>query len=64
VVRTGQMIGGKVLMRLPSGFGQFDMNDDGIAWIGTFQSRVTSVVFSRTRDENEDTRDRDSNHRQ
>jgi hypothetical protein len=26
VVRTGQMMGGKVLMRLPSGFGQFDTN--------------------------------------
>ena len=33
VVRTGQVIDGKVLMRLPSGLGQFDMNDDAIVWI-------------------------------
>lgn len=63
VVRTGQVIDGKVLMRLPSGLGQFDMNDDAIVWIGTFPSRSTAVVFSRTRGESEDSQDRDSNDR-
>ena len=62
VVRTGEVIDGKVLMRLPSGLGQFDMNDDAIVWIGTFPSRSTAVVFSRTRSESEDTQDRDSHH--
>jgi hypothetical protein len=57
VVRTSQTIGGKVLVSLPRGLGQFDMNDDGIVWIGTFQSRATSVVFSRTRDEHEGRRE-------
>jgi hypothetical protein len=63
VVRTGQVIDGKVLMRLPSGLGQLDMNDDAIVWIGTFPSRRTAVVLSRTRGESEGTQDRDSNHR-
>ena len=53
VVRTGQTIGGKLLMRLPNGLGQFDMNEDAIAWIGTFPSRNTAVVVSRFRSENE-----------
>ena len=63
VVRTGQVIDGKELMRLPIALGQFDMNDDAIVWIGTFPSRSTAVVFSRTRGESEDAQDRDSNHR-
>jgi hypothetical protein len=63
VVRTGQVIDGKGLMRLPNGLGQFDMNDDAIVWIGTFSSRSTAVVFSRVRGESEDTQNRDSNHR-
>ena len=52
-----------MLTRLPTGFGQFDMNEDGFVWIGGFPSRATAVVFSRTRDENEDLQERDSNHR-
>jgi hypothetical protein len=60
VVRTGEIIAGKTLTRLPVGFGQFDMSDDGIVWIGTFQSRSTSVVFSRTRDEHDGGSERDS----
>ena len=63
VVRTGEVIGDKVLTRLPTVFGQFDMNDHGIVWIGTFPSRATAVVFSRTCGENDDIHDRDSNHR-
>jgi hypothetical protein len=47
VVRTGQMISGKVLTKLPIAFGQFDMNEDGVVWIGSFPSRATAVVFSR-----------------
>jgi hypothetical protein len=63
VVRTGQVIGDKVLTRLPTGFGQFDMNENGVVWIGSFPSRATAVVFSRTRDVNEDIQDGDSTER-
>jgi hypothetical protein len=54
VVRTGDVIGGKVLTRLPQ-FGQgkqFDMNENGILWIGTF-GLAKAVIFSRILDENE-----------
>jgi hypothetical protein len=54
VVRTGQVIDGRELMRLPSGLGQFDMNGDAIVWIGTFPSRSTAVVLSRIRGESEE----------
>lgn len=47
VVRTGQVVGGRTLTRLPGGFGQLDMNEQALAWIGTFQSRATGVVLSR-----------------
>jgi len=47
VVRTGDVVGGKVLTNLPSGFGQLDMNSTAVAWIGTFPSRATAVVLSR-----------------
>jgi hypothetical protein len=30
------------------------MNEDGVAWIGTFPSHATSVVFSRVRGEDRD----------
>jgi len=53
VARTGQVIGGKVLTGLPTALGQFEMNEDGIVWIGTFPSRATSVVFSRIGGRNE-----------
>ena len=54
VVRTGQLVDGKVLVALPTAFGQLDMNEDGVAWIGTFPSHATSVVFSRVRGEDHD----------
>ena len=47
VVRTGQVIDGKVLTRLPAAFGQFEMNEHGIVWIGSFAPRASAVVFSR-----------------
>jgi hypothetical protein len=47
VVRTGDVVGGKVLTNLPSGLGQLDMNGTELAWIGTFPSRATAVVLSR-----------------
>jgi hypothetical protein len=51
VARTGQLVDGQVLVALPTAFGQFDMNDEGVVWIGTFPSRATAVVFSRVRGE-------------
>ena len=59
VVRTGETIGGKVLTRLPNQFGQFDMNDDGVVWIGRFAGNTSAVVFSTTGDENEEAPGRD-----
>jgi len=55
VVRTGQVIGGKVLTRLStdtSGLNQFDMNEDAVVWIGTFQGNAKAIVFSRIASEN------------
>lgn len=48
VVRTGDVIGGKVLTRLPDvGVGnQFDMNENGVLWVGTF-GIAKAVVYSR-----------------
>jgi hypothetical protein len=48
VVRTGDVIGAKVLTRLPQ-FGQgnlFDMNENGVLWVGSF-GPAKAVVFSR-----------------
>ena len=62
VVRTGQVIDGRVLTRLPTlptGLGQFEMNEDGVLWIGSFPSRAAAVIFSSIRHENQDTHDRD-----
>jgi hypothetical protein len=64
VVRTGQVIDGKVLTRLPAIFGQFAMNEDGVAWIGSFGPRTTAVVFSRIGSQAEDIDGRDLNSRQ
>ncbi len=53
VVRTGDVIGGSVLTRLPTQVAnQFDMNENGLAWIGNFQSPARAVVFSQFLDEN------------
>ena len=57
VVRTGEVIGGKVLTRLPS-FGvdnRFDMNQNGVLWIGDF-GFAKAIVLSRFLDENDDPR--------
>jgi hypothetical protein len=48
VVRTGDVIGGRVLTRLPD-FGrniQFDINENGVLWVGTF-GVAKAVVYSR-----------------
>jgi hypothetical protein len=48
VVRTGDVIDGKVLTRLPR-FGQgnqFDMNENGVLWVGNF-GPTKAVVLSR-----------------
>ena len=53
-VRTGDVIDGKVLTRLPQ-FGQsnqFDMNENGVLWVGGF-GPTKAVVFSRILSENE-----------
>ncbi len=49
VVRTGELIGGKVLTRLVTSNdvgNPFDMNEDGVVWIGSFQPSGAAVVFS------------------
>jgi len=50
VVRTGDVIDGNVLTRLSTevaGSNQFDMNENGVVWIGTFQTPAKAVVFSQ-----------------
>jgi hypothetical protein len=54
MVRTGDVIGGKVLTRLPQ-FGQgnqFDMNESGVLWVGNF-GLTKAVVLSRILGEND-----------
>jgi hypothetical protein len=46
VVRTGDVIGGRVLTDIPSPF-QFDMNQHGVAWTGDFTFPTRAIVFSR-----------------
>ena len=54
VVRTGDVVGGNVLTSLPQfGLGnQFDMNENGVLWVGTF-GLAKAVVFSRILGEND-----------
>ena len=50
VVRTGEVIDGKVLTRLPtdtSGFSQCDMNENAVVWIGSCQRTARAIIFSR-----------------
>jgi hypothetical protein len=57
VVRTGEVIGGKVLTLLPIfgfAFGnQFDINENDVLWIGNFGS-AKATVLSRILGENDD----------
>ena len=57
MARTGEVIGGKVLTRLPIfgfAFGsQFDLNENDILWTGNFGS-VKAVVLSRIPGNNND----------
>jgi hypothetical protein len=49
VVRTGDVIGGRVLTRLPQfsqGANQFDINENDVLWVGTF-GIAKAVVLSR-----------------
>jgi hypothetical protein len=55
VVRTGDVIGGNVLTRLSKevgGLSQFDMNENGVVWIGSFQSPAKAIIFSQFLGEN------------
>jgi hypothetical protein len=56
VVRTGDVIDGKVLTNLPQ-FGvsgnQFDMNENGVLWVGSF-GLAKALVFSRILGDNAD----------
>jgi hypothetical protein len=54
VVRTGDVIGGKVLTRLPqfAQGNQFDMNENDVLWVGSF-GPTKAVVLSRVSGENE-----------
>jgi hypothetical protein len=58
VVRTGDVIGGNVLKSLPFQSGlvsqQFGMNENGVLWIGGFQSFAKAIVFSRIVGRNDD----------
>ena len=58
VVRTGDVIGGKVLKSLPFQSGvisqQFGVNENGVLWIGGFPSGAKAVVFSRIVGRNDD----------
>jgi hypothetical protein len=50
VVRTGELIGRKVLSGLsmsPSGSSELDLNERAVVWIGTFQPSGRAVVLSR-----------------
>jgi hypothetical protein len=64
VARTGEVIGGKVLTRLPIfGFAsgnQFDMNENGVLWVGSFGS-AKAIVFSRIPGENDEVDERSWN---
>jgi hypothetical protein len=57
VVRTGDVIGGNVLKSVPFQSGlisqQFGMNENGVLWIGGFQSGK-AIVFSRIVGRNDD----------
>ena len=48
VVRTGDVIDGRVLTRLPEvgHDNQFDMNENGVVWVGTFGA-AKAIVYSR-----------------
>ena len=58
VVRTGDVIGGKVLKSLPFQSGvvsqQFGVNENGVLWIGSFQSNAKAIIFSRIVGRNDD----------
>jgi len=47
VVRTGDLIGGRALTSLPRQFGQFDIDQNGVAWVGGFPAGATAVILSR-----------------
>jgi hypothetical protein len=58
VVRTGDVIGGNVLRSLPFQSGvvsqQFGVNENGVLWIGSFQSNAKAIIFSRIVGRNDD----------
>jgi hypothetical protein len=57
VVRTGEIIDGNVLTTLPTddgGRNQFDMNENAVVWIGSFQSPIRAVVLSQILGENDE----------
>jgi hypothetical protein len=62
VVRTGEVIGGKVLTSLPFrefGGQQFDVNENSVVWVGGFQSGAKAIVLSRIGGENDEADDRE-----
>jgi hypothetical protein len=46
LVRTGDVIGGRTLTGLPPAFGQFDMNERTIVWLGGFPQRGAAIIAS------------------
>jgi hypothetical protein len=57
VVRTGDVVGGKVLTNIPTPL-QFDMNKHGVVWIGDFTLPTRAIVFSRIVAESDDVNER------
>ena len=43
VVRTGELIGDKTLVRLPD---QFDIDEKGVVWVGNFSGGSSAIVFT------------------
>lgn len=58
VVRTGDVIEGRTLTRLPSGFGAFGQGERSVAWLGGFAGNTTAIVVSQTGDRETDGRGR------
>jgi hypothetical protein len=46
IVRTGDVIAGTPLLKLPLDLGRLDLSESGVAWIGDFPGRSSALVFS------------------
>jgi hypothetical protein len=46
IVRTGDLIAGTPLLKLPLDLGRLGMGESGVAWIGDFPGRSSAIIFS------------------